>query len=738
MIFLTSAPVLVTRLPALGRQCLLCKRCMSVFTDFHPTLQELLLSGLGWNELRPVQAETCRSVADGADTLVLAPTAGGKTESAFFPVIDAILKHPSEKVSAVYISPLKALINDQMDRILFMCSRTGLDAAVQHGDVPDRDRFDFAGPEHTDILLTTPESLEVLLSDSRTREAFGEVRYIIIDEIHAFMESDRGVHLLCLMDRMEMLGTKQITRIGLSATVGNPETLLSWFSGPERKKHLVSIPSPPSKKQFTFVVEQEFSRQVHAVAGYVCGKKALVFTESRSFAERLVVPLREELPLVFLHHSSVSPEDREAAERSFDSAGGTCVICTSTMELGIDIGELDLVVQYGAPRSVSSFLQRLGRTGRRGMPARMVFIVSNACDLLIAVSVIEAAMDHKVESLNPPVCPYHVLIQQLFLLLKGKNGMSLRSIIGSLSALTPFKALSSGHYSSILEHLTAQNYLVRSGDLYLAGPKAELELGRSNWMSLISVIRDSGGYLAVLPDGTVVGTLDPRFVGGDPGKTFSFTGKTWRLLHRDDVHKRALIEPAFAKGDVKRPFWSGGGGGSYASSLVCQSVAAVLKRGSPRIPLPPPEKAVIDDLIRMLPDDFSPGNIHIRTEPELNGYSVVVSTFLGTRANQVLARLLKNRLKGKHAVRYTQFAIRIFDWESPKAVEYIAGILEELGRMSVLSLAEELPCLPETTWKFGELLPEDLLLEMAAYDYYDIPFLLTRLSGIFAVKKSND
>jgi len=310
---------------------------MSVFTSLHPTLQELLLTGLGWDDLRPVQVETYLSVSSGADTLVLAPTAGGKTESAFFPVIDGILKNPSDHLSVIYISPLKALINDQLDRILFMCARTGLGAAVQHGDISARDRFDFSGSEHADILLTTPESLEVLLSDSRTRNAFADVRYIIIDEIHAFMESDRGVHLRCLMDRLDTLGKKQITRIGLSATVGNPEVLLDWFSGPDRNKHLVSIPSPPTKKQFTFVVEQEFSRQVHEIAKSVSGKKALVFTDSRSLAEKLVIPLRDELPSVFLHHSSVSPEDREAAELSFELDGGTCVICTSTMELGIYI-----------------------------------------------------------------------------------------------------------------------------------------------------------------------------------------------------------------------------------------------------------------------------------------------------------------------------------------------------------------------------------------------------------------
>ena len=465
---------------------------MSVFTSLHPTLQELLLTGLGWDDLRPVQTETYISVTSGTDTLVLAPTAGGKTESAFFPVIDGILKHPSEHLSAIYISPLKALINDQLDRILFLCARTGLSAAVQHGDVSDRDRFDFSGSEHADILLTTPESLEVLLSDAKTKNAFNEVRYLIIDEIHAFMESDRGVHLRCLMDRLELLGKHRMIRIGLSATVGNPDELLDWFSGPNRKKHLVSIPSPPSKKLFTFVVEPEFAGQVRAIAGSVSGKKALVFTESRSLAEKLVIPLRDELPSVFLHHSSVSPQDREAAELSFGQAGGTCVICTSTMELGVDIGELDLVVQYGPPRTVSSFLQRLGRTGRRGTPARMIFIVSNACDLLIAVSVIEAAMHHSVESLKAPTRPYHVLIQQLFLLLKGRTGMSLRSIIDSLHALTPFMEFSVAQFSAVLEYLVAENYLTCSGDMYLAGTKAEMELGRSNWLALISVIRDAG------------------------------------------------------------------------------------------------------------------------------------------------------------------------------------------------------------------------------------------------------
>ncbi|HJK58324.1 MAG TPA: DEAD/DEAH box helicase, partial [Methanocorpusculum sp.] len=281
---------------------------MTLFESFHPSLQEVLLSGLGWSGLRPVQEETYRAVTGGADVVVLAPTAGGKTESAFIPVIDALLKTGSRGLGAIYLSPLKALINDQQDRILLMCGRVGLTVASQHGDVAARDRWKFSkGEEQPNLLLTTPESLEVLLGDPDSRSAFSSLRFVVIDEIHAFMETDRGVHLRCLLDRLERITKNTVVqRIGLSATVGNPEELLAWMSGPNRKKQLVQIPSPATPKQFSFVVEAEFTAQIRAVADAVRGKKALVFVDSRSFAERLMTPLSDLVPGVYLHHSSVS------------------------------------------------------------------------------------------------------------------------------------------------------------------------------------------------------------------------------------------------------------------------------------------------------------------------------------------------------------------------------------------------------------------------------------------------
>ncbi|MDE2523374.1 MAG: DEAD/DEAH box helicase [Methanocorpusculum sp.] len=709
---------------------------MTLFESFHPSLQEVLLSGLGWDGLRPVQEETCRAVAGGADVVVLAPTAGGKTEAAFIPVIDALLKAGSSGLGAIYLSPLKALINDQEDRIRLMCGRAGLTVASQHGDVASRDRWKFAaGGELPNLLLTTPESLEVLFGDPASRGAFSSVRFVVIDEIHAFMETDRGVHLRCLLDRLEMISGKGVVqRIGLSATVGNPEDLLAWLSGSGRKKQLVQIPSPATPKQFSFVVEEDFSAQVRAIANAVQGKKALVFVDSRSFAERLMVPLGDLVSGVYLHHSSVSAEDRATAEAAFDQSGGTCVICTSTMELGIDIGDLDLVIQYGPPRSVAAFLQRLGRTGRRGRAAAMTFILQSPCDLLISAATIESAMRHEIEPLTAPAHAYHVMIQQLFLLLKGRAGVvSQKTITVSLRSLTPFSAVSPATVAKMLLYLEEREYVVRDGDLYSAGPRAERELGKSNWIALISVIHDAGGYLAVLPDGTVVGTLDPRFVGSDPGKMFSFAGKNWRLLFRDDAHKRALVEPASASGSgVKRPFWSGTGmRGADASPTVCGAVCQLLARGKTLLPLPPEQQEILDGLIRILPEDFVPGTVHVRSEPEVTGWSVVAATFLGARANMVLARLLKERLAdGKYSMRYDQFAIRIFGWESPDAAERVGDLLRELSRTDSQVLAGELPELPDTTWKFGTMLPREMLSLMAADEYYCLGQVLAGIATV--------
>ena len=246
----------------------------SVFSTLHESLQQVLAQRLEWTELREVQERTYSAVATGSDVLVIAPTAGGKSEAALIPVMDDILKNGRMGVTCLYISPLKALINDQEDRFRAFCIPTSLSVMKWHSDVPKGDRSWKDGePPH--FLMITPESLEVLLQEKKLSSDLRRVRTIIIDELHAFVESERGVHLKVLLDRMDRIIKRPVQRIGLSATAGNPKEVLAWLSDGRHTAKLVWVSSPPKEKQFLFIVEPEEKDRINALVRIVDGKKAL-------------------------------------------------------------------------------------------------------------------------------------------------------------------------------------------------------------------------------------------------------------------------------------------------------------------------------------------------------------------------------------------------------------------------------------------------------------------------------
>ena len=217
------------------------------YDDLHGTLQLTLLQRLGWTALRPLQEETCRAAATGADLLVIAPTAGGKTEAALIPVVDRALKEGASGVYCIYLSPLKALINDQLDRIEGLCLPGRLSTAAFHGDIPPSERRRDPDDE-PHVLLITPESLEILLHSPASARRFAPLRYIVIDEVHAFVGTDRGVQVRAMLDRLDRAAGRPVQRIGLSATVGNPADVLAWLSGPGRQREL-STPGPEDPEE---------------------------------------------------------------------------------------------------------------------------------------------------------------------------------------------------------------------------------------------------------------------------------------------------------------------------------------------------------------------------------------------------------------------------------------------------------------------------------------------------------
>jgi ATP-dependent Lhr-like helicase len=337
------------------------------FDRLHPHLRHAIVHDLGWRVLRPVQEYTIDAVLDGDNAVVLAPTAGGKTEAALFPILSQILTEERTPVAALYVCPIRALLNNLEDRLQGYARMVGLDVFKWHGDVGESRKQAFRqAPGH--ILMTTPESLEVMLISARTdaRHLFRGLSTVVIDEVHAFAGDDRGAHLAALMERLVVLCGRDVQRLGLSATVGNPEVIGQWLQGSsQRPFRLVDPPKLPVTRVLELDACDDLDQAALGIARKVRGKKTLVFVESRSKAERVAQSISGSGVEVFIHHSSVSRADRTLAEEQFAHGRNTAIVCTSTMELGIDVGDLDQVLQVDAPATVASFLQRLGRTGRR-------------------------------------------------------------------------------------------------------------------------------------------------------------------------------------------------------------------------------------------------------------------------------------------------------------------------------------------------------------------------------------
>jgi ATP-dependent Lhr-like helicase len=392
------------------------------FGRLSPALQSQIVSGLGWAQLRPVQEQTIAGVLDGDNCVVLAPTAGGKTEAALFPVLSAMHEGRWAPTSALYVAPIRALLNNQEARLQELASLLGRRAAKWHGDVTDAARRRFVR-EPADLLATTPESLEALLMSTRLpgRQLLSQVQVVIIDEVHAFAADDRGAHLMALLERIAHLAGRDIQRIGLSATVGDPAEIADWLSGSSARRRRVIDPGGARK---TAEVVLDHVGSLEGAASIIerlhPGRRRLVFVDSRRRVEALGSLLSAKGIHTFLSHSSLSLSQRAAAERAFAEERDCVIVATSSLELGLDVGDLDHVYQIDAPSTVSSFLQRMGRTGRRAdTRPNCTFLTTSDEGLLQAAGLLHCWRQGFVEPAAPSRRAAHVLAHQLLALAAG-------------------------------------------------------------------------------------------------------------------------------------------------------------------------------------------------------------------------------------------------------------------------------------------------------------------------------
>ncbi len=516
---------------------------MTSVHQLHDAVQHHVVNSLGWTTLHPLQEQAVEPVLRGDDALLLAPTAGGKTEAAFFPILSRMEAEHWRGLSVLYVCPLRALLNNLEPRLASYASWTGRRVALRHGDTTAgaRKRMLIDRP---DVLLTTPESLEAMLVSTLTTpaELFADLRAVVVDEVHAFAGDDRGWHLLAVLERLSRLAGRPLQRIGLSATVGNPEALLHWLQGSGAGERPAVVVAPQASGATTPELQLDYVGTVANAATVIAslhrGEKRLVFADSRRTVEGLALGLRECGTETFVSHSSLSVDERRRAETAFAEARDCVIVSTSTLELGIDVGDLDRVLQIGAPRTVASFLQRLGRTGRRAGTARnMLFLATDDQELLRAAALLRLFADGFVEPVVPPEQPRHLVAQQLLALCLQEHRVGSQTWPSWLDGLP----LSSGEdQRDIGAWLLAEGQLDADGGMLFVGPEAERRYGRRHFLELLSVFTADPEF-TVLHGRDEIGTVDPlvftRRVDGP--RILSLGGRAWKVTYTDWKRRRA-------------------------------------------------------------------------------------------------------------------------------------------------------------------------------------------------------
>ncbi|MGI5154398.1 DEAD/DEAH box helicase [Microbispora sp. CA-102843] len=514
------------------------------FNRLHPSLAHHIVNTLGWANLRPLQDSAVTPVLDGADALLLAPTAGGKTEAAMFPVLSAMVEGGWTGVSVLYVCPLKALLNNLLPRLELYSTWVGRRVALWHGDVPTA-RREAILRDPPNVLLTTPESIESMLVSTKVdhHQFFAGLRAVVVDEVHAFAGDDRGWHLLAVLERLTHLTARPIQRIGLSATVGNPSELLAWLQGSSKGVRLAEIVAPAVSSAAQPDVQLDYVGSVPNAARIIAalhqGEKRLVFTDSKRLVEEIGAALRARGVTTFLSHASLSADERRRAEHAFAGARDCVIVATSTLELGVDVGDLDRVIQINAPGSVASFLQRIGRTGRRSGTTRNCLFLALDQDALVAAAGLLLLWSRGfVEPITAPPEPRHIMAQQMLALCLQEHRVG--------SQLWPqwWNGLFSDAARPVVDYLIAEGFLEQDGGMLFIGALAEKRFGRRNFMDLTTVFTAAPEF-TVLSGREEIGRTDPGLLTEkiDGPRLILLGGRTWKVTWIDWKRRRCFVEP---------------------------------------------------------------------------------------------------------------------------------------------------------------------------------------------------
>jgi len=607
---------------------------------------------IGWKEPTSIQKKSISVITRRKHCLLVAPTGSGKTEAAVIPILAqlAYFKQKKKGIRALYITPLKALNRDIFSRVIKYTEDAKLTADIRHGDTSKYARQQMV-KKPPDLLITTPETLAIILTSKRMRENLRTLEWVVIDELHELIGNERGAHLTVSLERAELLAEKNIVRVGLSATLGNINEAGKFLAGKGRR---TAVLVDQSVRKYDIDLNYVKGSLIH-VSDYVSNyirenvgksKSTILFTNTRDEAEYLGALLKSKTPdiPVEVHHGSLSREIRENAESKLRNGEAGVVVSTSSLELGLDIGQVDLVVQSGSSRQSVKLIQRIGRSKHRVGESASGLVVTNKIDEeLEAKALINRIYSGSLEKSIIHELALDVLAHHLVGIVMEYGRLSINEAIIILGKAYPFRDISSEDVDLCFEILDRQKILRYDGEEARGRGLGTYEYYYHN----ISTIPDIQQLTVInRVSDKKVGRLDQVFIGeyGEPGKSFVLKGSTWKIISIDEDKAEINVEPTFE--DLSTiPYWIG--------ELIPVELETAKEVGNLRrrvgkdfeTGVSEEQKKRIKkskDMLGHIPDERT-----ITIEKRIGSSVLVIHTCLGSKINQTLAIMLSTIISSK-------------------------------------------------------------------------------------------
>ena len=730
-----------------------------IFERFPDFIRDYIYSH-SWDSLREVQIAAAKVIFETENNLLLtSSTASGKTEAAFFPILSLLHEDPPASVGVLYIAPLKSLINDQFERLEELLDMTGVKVTHWHGDVAMSHKKKLL-EKPSGILQITPESLEAMLINRSNDipRLFGDLRFVVIDEIHTLTGTDRGNQIICLLSRIAHLIGYHPRRIGLSATIGDAFSAAEWLRAdsqravdvPELTREKIrwrlglehfyiqnpELETPEEKKEKEPAESESYDNVKQKKPYYVdpgyeyvydCVKdsKALVFSNSREETEYICATLRQIARLrqdddskILIHHGNLSASLREEAEMKMRNDEDVAVTCaTVTMELGIDIGRLERVVQIEAPNTVSNFLQRLGRSGRRGDPPEMMMVFREEeplpntplpqlipWELLRGIAIIQLYIEERfIEPPSQKKLPFSLLFHQTLSMLASCGELTAARLAERVLSLPPFKNISKEDYKTLLISMLNNEFLEMTDEKGLIIGLSGERLLKS--FKFYAVFKDSEDF-TVRCGSDEIGTITTPPPVGD---RFALAGRVWEVEELDITHKLVYVKKVDGKMEIS---WPGDFGEIHTKIL--KRMKQVLEEDA----VYPYLKENAQKRIEQARKTARNTGMLDHSLVHLGGYSWCLFPWLGTRSFRTLRKFIQRNAKDNNisGIEFEGCYYITFKMEKITDLNFITHLLNRVERDGIdcHSLVEggEIPVFE----KYDNYVPYELLRKAYAED----------------------